>query len=382
MKILVINGGSSTYKSSLYDFTSGNTAQNALWEGKVEVDSRSSLKDAEEAIRSLLESAGSSLFKKGEIALVGHRVVHGGEKFTQPTIITPEVKRAITNLSRLAPLHNPINLRGIEVMESLLPHAHQIAVFDTAFHQSMPAEAYNYAVPTSWRQMGIRRYGFHGISHEYCSHRACALLDSPITNLKIISCHLGNGSSLAAIKNGRSIDTTMGFSPLDGLIMATRCGSIDPGILLFMLREKKMPVERLDNILNEECGLEALSGYSDMREILRLKQSQPSVHLAYGMFIHSVVRNIGALIGSLGGLDVLIFTGGIGENSHEVREDISARLSFTGLSIDKDKNQQQVKDSELTGKISKVRTLLIHTREDFTIALACFKLGKTHATTR
>lgn len=381
MKILVLNGGSSSYKASLFDFSSGSTAQKSLWEGKVEVDSHDSENHAEEAIRSLLKSAGG-LINKDEIVLIGHRVVHGGEKFTKPTIITPEVKKAISDLSRLAPLHNPANLRGIEIMESLFPRATQVAVFDTAFHQSMAPEAYNYAIPTPWRELGIRRYGFHGISHEYCSHRACALLGSPIANLKIISCHLGNGSSLAAIKNGHSIDTTMGFTPMEGLIMATRCGSIDPGILPYIQREKKISSDRLDRILNDESGLEAISGYNDMREIMRLKEKEPNAHLAYDMFIHSVVRNIGAMMGSLNGLDVLILTAGIGENSPQIREDICEKLAFTGLKLDKVKNNKQEADSEISDRNSKVRTLLIHTREEFTIALACFKLGKTNALAR
>jgi acetate kinase len=381
MKILVLNAGSSSYKASLFDFSSSVVAQKSIWDGKVEVDNHNPENHADEAVKTLLASAGS-LIKKEEIVVVGHRVVHGGEKFTKPTVITPDVKKTISNLSRLAPLHNPANLRGIEIMENLFPNALQVAVFDTAFHHSLPPEVFNYAIPTSWRQLGVRRYGFHGISHEYCAHRANAILGIPISNLKIISCHLGNGSSLAAIKNGQSIDTTMGFTPLEGLIMATRCGSIDPGIIPYIQREKNISPDRIDRIFNDESGLEAISGYSDMRDILRLKDSEPKIHLAYDMFIHSTVRNIGAMIASLGGLDVLILTAGIGENSPQVREDICEKLSFTGLKLDKNKNNNQEADSEISEKNSKVRTLLIHTREDFTIALACFKLGKSNDRSR
>jgi acetate kinase len=293
MNILVLNAGSSSFKASLYHLTKENSRIDPVepfWTGKVEWKSSElaviSAKisddieieeerigvDRSKVITDLLNWLWSGKTQVingiGEIDLVGHRVVHGGEKYRQPMLIDAEVKAEIDRLSKFAPLHNPANLMGINVIESLAPHLPQMAVFDTAFYGDLPEVAYVYPVPYQWLERGIRKYGFHGISHQYCTQRAAKLLGRDLKELRLISCHLGNGCSLAAVKFGRCIETTMGFTPLDGLMMGTRCGSIDPGIILHLLREQQYTVAELDRILNFESGLLGVSGVSnDIREI-------------------------------------------------------------------------------------------------------------------
>lgn len=371
MKLLILNAGSSTYKSSLFKLDLDNKEpQDPLWKGMVDFDLHPR-KNPAAVVKEML-AACSFLRDPNEIVVIGHRIVHGGQQFSKPVLIDAKVKRAIRDLFVLAPLHNPSNLLGIEIMESLFPKALQVAVFDTAFHSTIPEAAFTYPIPKKWRQWGIRRYGFHGISHEYCCQRAANLLNIDIKKLKIISCHLGNGASLAAVKNGFCIDTTMGFTPLEGLMMGTRSGSIDPAIPLFLQSEHHLNVESINRDLNDESGMKGICGVSDLRRLLKMKKKgNVSAELAFDMYIQSLRRNIGAMIGSLEGMDVLVFTAGIGENSPDVRQEACKGFEFLGLFLDNRKNEKGKLDSDIAKKNSKIRVLVIHTREDWSIAQSC-----------
>jgi len=363
MKVLVVNAGSSTYKCALFDLTKASSGAfvKPLWE-RTEENSKNTLKRLLDSVWKVSET----------IDCVGHRVVHGGVKLYKPTLITPAVVKTILSLCSLAPLHNPANLEGIETLGKLLPQTPQVAVFDTAFHHTLSDVAATYPVPYGWFKKDIRRYGFHGISHDYCTERASQILKEKRSRLKIISCHLGNGSSLCAVDKGKSIDTTMGFTPLEGVMMGTRSGSIDPAILLYLLREKKYTAKQLDRILNFESGFKGICGTSDLRKVL--EADDPQAKLALEMYVHSLVKNIGAMAAVLEGLDALLFTGGIGENSPLVRKKVCEQLQFLGFALDQKKNQNPKPDSEISTPSSKVRLLVIHTREDFAIAKAVVKV--------
>lgn len=291
-------------------------------------------------------------------------------------MVTDEVKAAIARFSTLAPAHNPAALAGIETIEQLPGEVAQVAVFDTAFHTSLPDAAAIYPGPYEWAEEGIRRYGFHGISHEDCATRAARILGKDVKSLRLISCHLGNGCSLCAIQGGQSVDTTMGFTPLEGLMMGTRSGSIDPGILLYLRREKNFSAERLDHILNKESGLKGVSGVSgDMREIVAATgKGNARAQLAFDIFVHRVRGGIGAMLASLGGLDALIFTGGIGEHSAALRAAVCDKLQFLGLDLDADKNKTPPVDADIATRESRVRILIIEAGEDWAIARQCWKL--------
>jgi acetate kinase len=401
MKILTFNAGSSSQKSCLYEITDAipQEAPAPIWEAKVDwshhqgtaeiqvktatggnleeqisADSHSAI--ITHLLDTLCQGSTQVIQELGEIDLVGHRVVHGGRKYSESVKITAEVKNAIAQLCNIAPVHNPVNLEGIEVMEQHLD-VPQIAVFDTAFHSHIPDAAAIYPGAYEWIQQDIRRYGFHGISYQYCTQRAAQILDQDINSLRIITCHLGNGCSLAAIKNGHSIDTTMGFTPLDGLMMGNRSGAIDPGIIIHLLRQGNYTVEQLDHLLNQDSGLKGISGISgDMRQIQHalaklsagIVQDNNRAKLAFDIYIHRLKSGIGSMIASLEGLDVLIFTAGVGENSVEVRSQVSNAFSFLGLEIDAQKNQQKPVDIDISTPSSKVRILVIHTQEDWQIA--------------
>lgn len=380
MKILVVNAGSSTHKCAIFE----NHEKIPYWTGFLDWGLNSNevrmlvktkhgenfekilpLKPVFEIMKELIETAGSLTDLKG----VAHRVVHGGDKFKIPTLITKEVKDVIRDLIKLAPLHNPANLRGIEIMQQLFPNTPQVAVFDTAFHSQIPEVASTYALPQYLREEGIKRYGFHGISHEYCMNRALEMIPKSMETPKIVTCHLGNGASLAAIKNGHSIDTTMGFTPMEGLMMGTRSGSIDPGILLYLQNQKDMNTEILDRCLNFESGLKGISGgVSDMRKILKkIGEGDRWAKLGFDMFIYSLNSFIGKMTASLQGLDVLVFTAGIGENSREVREKSCIALKYLGVDIDLKKNALCDEDTEISTPKSKVHILVIHTKEEYAI---------------
>lgn len=389
MNILVVNAGSSSHKLSLYSLLDDKPAA-PLWKGFIDWGNASQnpsfkadnfkgfhleeeLKEKEplKGIQRLLDTLwnGPCQVISGPAALdkVGHRVVHGGAVFEQPTQITAAVKEQIRKLIPLAPLHNPANLEGIELFERLFPSLIQIAVFDTTFHLTMPEAIKTYPLPKIWRDYGVQRYGFHGISHQYCAERAASLLKS--STLKIINCHLGNGCSLCAIDNGKSVATTMGFTPLEGLMMGTRSGSIDPGILLYLMREQGCTVQDLDNALNFESGLKGIAGAADMRMILA--RSDQEAQLALEMFVSRLKAFIGAMAAALGGVDALCFTAGIGENAAAVREAACRGLEFLQLKLDPDLNAACQPDQDVADVISKGRILVIHTEEEWMIARAC-----------
>ena len=398
MKILVMNAGSSSQKSCLYELAPDTLPQQPpepLWEahidwtvaegfavGKIQangvkLETQLATSDRKLALSKMLDTLTGGetkvLEQLSEIDIVGHRVVHGGTEYSQATLVTPEVKEAIDRFSPLAPAHNPANLEGITAIEEILSDIPQVAVFDTAFHSQIPPKAAVYPISYKLLDEGIRRYGFHGISHQYCAQRTAQLLGKPLESLKIITCHLGNGCSLAAIKNGKSIDTTMGFTPLEGLMMGTRSGSIDPGILIYLMREYDFTADRLDKMLNKDSGLKGVSGLSaDMRAILAA-QDNPQAKLAFEMYIYKLRSLMGSMLASLGGLDVLVFTAGVGENAVLVREQACQGWEFLGLHLDLEKNQSSPKDQDIATADSAVRILVIQAQEDWAIASECWQ---------
>src|ERR1700678_4030747 len=463
MKILVLNSGSSSLKSSLYDFTGANApvtaASNAAapaaqplmlppagppdpaWQGEIEwsgadaqikistasgAKSKQQVKVAsrEEATQQLLATlwtgATRVISSAKEINVVGHRVVNGGPEHREPALLDSKVIATIQHAAAFAPLHNQAELDGIALAQKLIPAASQVAVFDTGFHRTLAAAAYVYPGPYDWLAKGIRRYGFHGINHGYIAERAPQILQRDARNLLMVSCHLGNGCSPAAIRDGRSVDTTMGFTPLEGLMMGTRSGSIDPGILTYLATQEKQTGEQLDNLLNKKSGLLGIAGFSgDMREIIEEMNAGASAppdakssgakspnsastlsacalpidagdksaraQLAFDMFIHRLRREIGSMIAVLGGLDALVFTAGIGENSADVRAAACDALAFAGVHLDAAKNTQlSAKGAEHgsgpgDGHIATAppppRVLVIKAQEDWAIARACFRIA-------
>ncbi|MDB9522613.1 acetate kinase [Dolichospermum circinale CS-1225] len=401
MKILVLNAGSSSQKSCLYDMTTTipPLAPQPLWEGKInwtqdknqaEITVKTAIgatlqetivSDSPQVqfaylLSTLIHGATQVIDDLSVIDVVGHRVVHGGQEYKEAVIITEDVKQAIARLCNLAPAHNPAALAGIEAMEKSLGNIPQVAVFDTGFHNTLPDAAAIYPIPYNFAEKGIRRYGFHGISHQYCANRAAEILGQDLPSLRIITCHLGNGCSLAAIKNGCSIDTTMGFTPLDGLMMGSRSGSIDPGILIYLWQQYNYSSEELDNMLNKLSGLRGISGVSsDLRDVIAAKeQGNKRAQLAWDMYVHRLRSGIGAMLASLAGLDVLVFTAGIGEKSAEIRLSACEPWGFLGLEIDLEKNQQQPVDIDIATFDSMVRVLVVETQEDWAIAQQCYKL--------
>lgn len=402
MKILVLNSGSSSQKSALFELDANGSADpvQPLWEGKLEWDgNKESLvirnsqaktireqketpaEDRQASVESLLRNLWRGpcavLTAPPEVDVVGHRIVHGGQKLTQPVVIDTQVKQSIAEVSAIAPLHNKAGLQGIELIETLLPGKRQIAVFDTGFHRTLPQQATVYPGPYEWWERGIRRYGFHGINHQYCGKRAAQMLRRDVSSLKIVSCHLGNGCSLAAIDGGKSVDTTMGFSPLDGIMMGTRGGSIDPGILIHLMRTDHTDANQFDSMLNRQSGLLGISGVSsDMRDVLEAARGgNQRAKLAFDIFIHRLQSGIAAMAASLGALDAIIFTAGIGENSSEVRNATCAKLGFLGVQIDNGKNSSAKPDVDITAQNSAVRVLVIRAQEDWAIARECVHLS-------
>lgn len=399
MKILVLNSGSSSQKSCLYDI--GNTLPvhppAPVWEGKIEWDGsqadvqvrnsqgtqfkdRLQVASRSHAIGQLLDTLWNGKLRvvsaPSEIDVVGHRIVHGGKDFDKATAITPEVKSTIARLSVFAPLHNRAELEGIEIIEKRIGGVLQVAVFDTGFHSRLPEPAAVYPGPYEWLAQGIRRYGFHGINHQYCAERTSQLLGKDLGLLNLVTCHLGNGCSLAAIHEGQSVDTTMGFTPLEGLMMGTRSGSIDPGIMTYLMRQGGFTGQQLDELLNTKSGLLGISGISgDMRQIVAaMKEGHLRAKLAFEIFVHRLQAGIGAMIAVLGGIDALVFTAGIGENSPEVRAAACANFSFLGLKLDGAKNAHSSADQDISLFDSAVRILIVSAQEDWAIARDCWRL--------
>jgi acetate kinase len=401
MKILVLNSGSSSQKSCLYDI--GDVLPEDppawLWQGTIEWKGEAGeaqikngrgfsrkeqikVSSRAEATAYLLDTLwkgdASAVSSLSEIDVVGHRIVHGGPAFEDPVVITPEVKTAIAAVSAIAPLHNRAELEGVEIIEKLLGPVRQVAVFDTGFHKKMPLAAAVYPGPYEWYAAGIRRYGFHGINHKYCARRAAHLLRRDPNSFKLVTCHLGNGCSLAAIRDRRSVDTTMGFTPLEGLMMGTRSGSVDPGILTYLMRHDKLSGDQLDELLNQHSGLLGISGVSgDMREILAaVKNGHERATLALDIYVHRLCSGIGAMIAVLGGIDALVFTAGVGENSPEVRAAACQNLGYAGVKLDPTKNSKSSPDQDISDPASPVRVLLVRAGEDWEIARDCWALSR------
>lgn len=400
MKILVLNRGSSTIKCDLYELKSATQSQVApLWTAHLQwknsfdeasleiknhkggsysekVKERTAGEALAKVINHLFQGKTAVLNSLEEIKIIGHRIVHGGKYFTKSIQINSDVKKKISLLSELAPLHNISELEGIEILEKMFGKAPQIAVFDTAFHHTLPKAASIYPGPYQWYEEDIKRYGFHGISYQYCSKKCAEVLKKDLKQLKMVICHLGSGASLCAIKEGKSIDTTMGFTPLDGLMMDTRPGCIDPGILLYLLEKKKKTPKEISKQLYEESGLLGLSGISsDMRDIItKSKKRNSRSAVALDVYLHRLNSLIGSMVASLNGLDVLVFTAGIGENSPLIRAKVSAAFSFLGIHLDPKKNQKKTKmDQIISSKSSKIKVVVVHTQEALEIARECFK---------
>src|SRR6266536_773865 len=399
MKVLVLNSGSSSQKSSLYEIgqTLPDDPPTSLWQGKIEwrdevaeveiknasgvvQKNRAKVSSRAEAVEHLLgtltDGDRPAVTSLTEIDVVGHRVVHGGPKYEEPVSLTPEVRAGIVDVSAFAPLHNRAELEGMEIIEKFLGRVPQVAVFDTGFHRRLPPAAAVYPGPYQWFENGIRRYGFHGINHQYCAGRAAKLLSRDLNSLKLVTCHLGNGCSLAAIRDGHSIDTTMGFTPLEGLMMGTRSGSIDPGILTYLMRQGHLDSQEIDDLLNNESGLLGISGISgDMRDILAaMKRGHSRAKLAFDIYVHRLQAGIGAMVAVLGGIDALIFSAGVGENSAEVREAACKQLTFLGLKLDDTGNRQHISDRDIAAPDSRVRVLIIRAQEDWAIAKECWRV--------
>ncbi|WP_107666443.1 acetate kinase [Cyanothece sp. BG0011] len=401
MKILVLNAGSSSQKSCLYNIEGNSLPKHPpepIWTANIDwtvsekegiltvkakeikqtitLDRNNKAQAIPQMLETLTQGETKVIGQLNDINVVGHRVVHGGIKYSEATKITPDVKAKIAELIPLAPNHNPGHIEGIEAIEKVLGNVPQVALFDTAFHQTIPLENAAYPLPFEWLEKGIRRYGFHGISHEYCAHRAAEIVNRPLSSLKLINCHLGNGCSLTAIKDGQSIDTTMGFTPLEGLMMGTRSGSIDPAILIYLMGEYGLTPDELNTLLNKESGLKGVSGISaDIRAILQgIKENNFRAQLAFDMYIHRLRSQIGSMLAVLGGLDVLVFTAGVGENAFLVREKACETFEFLGLKLDKTKNQASPVDEDIATEDSSVRILVIHTEEDWAIAQQCWHL--------
>ena len=399
MKILVVNGGSSTFKCWFHELAGGplpTEAPHPSWEAHVEwsgeqasVRIRSAGAESGEftcPAKSLVEPLAGvleALVKTASrIDVVGHRIVHGGKAYRETTRLTPVVRAAIQKQAEFAPTHNRFELEAVETVDRVLgPGADQIAVFDTAFHATLLPPAYIYPGPRAWLDQGVRRYGFHGISFQYATRRAAQILRKPAESLKLILCHLGNGGSLAAVDGGKSVDTTMGFTPLDGLMMGTRSGSVDPGILIYLLRHCGATADQLDQVLNRRSGLRGVSGESsDMRKVLAARAAgDAQAGLAFDVYMHRLTREAGGMLAALGGLDALVFTGGIGENCPPVREGLCRQLAFVGVRLDPSRNEENPRDVDIAAANSRVRVLVIHAEEEWEIARECHRLRQEAA---
>ena len=396
MKILVINCGSSSLKYQLIDMeTEASLAQGLVErigiegsvltqkvEGKDKYIVKQPMKDHKDAIKMVLEalvhSENGVISSMEEITAVGHRVVHGGEKYSESVLINDEVMAYMEECIKLAPLHNPPNIIGINACKDLMPNTPMVAVFDTAFHQTMPEEAFIYALPYElYEKHGIRKYGFHGTSHKYVSEQVAEVMGRDIKDLKIVTCHLGNGASLCAVKNGVSVETSMGFTPLEGIAMGTRCGSLDPAIVTYLIKELNYSVEDVNNLLNKESGVLGISGVSsDFRDIedAAFKQNHHRAKLALDIFHYKVRAQIGAYAAVMGGVDAIVFTAGVGENGPETREACLKGLEFLGVEIDPERNAVRGKVREISKENCRVKAFVIPTNEELMIARDTVKL--------
>jgi acetate kinase len=361
LPVLVVNAGSSSLKLSVLD-----DANRAIFERHEPLPDGA---DPAEPLARFLSEAP-------DVDVAGHRVVHGGPRFRQAVIVDPPVIAALEELIPLAPLHNPPALHAIAALRQVAPDLVAVACFDTAFHATIPDAASTYAVPAQWREeWGIRRYGFHGLSHAYAGRRAAEILGRPITALRTVTCHLGAGASLCAVAAGSSVDTTMGYTPLEGLVMATRSGSLDPGAILAIQRRFGLSAGDVERALNHEAGLLGLAGTGDMEQVLKRDGTgEEAAGLAVGVYLHRLRSSIAAMAASMGGLDGLVFTGGVGENSASVRSMSMAGLGFLGLAVDDEANRLGTGDRDISTDDAPARVLVVHAREDVEIAGACRRL--------
>ncbi|HPC34745.1 MAG TPA: acetate kinase [Candidatus Absconditabacterales bacterium] len=395
MKILVINSGSSSLKYQIFDMDNNNVLAKGLVDRigisgsaikhkssndqKKEIEIE--IKNHDEALKMVLDLLVDTevgvIKSLDEISAVGHRVVHGGEKFSESIIINEEVKAEVKKLVSLAPLHNPANIMGIESVERLLPNVPNVAVFDTAFHQTMEATNYLYALPRElYEKHGIRRYGFHGTSHNYVSHRACEILGRDYNTKKIITCHIGNGGSVTAIKDGKVVDTSMGLTPLEGVIMGTRCGDIDPAIIPFLIKNMNMSIDEIDEMLNKKSGMLGISGnFSDHRDIENgYNAGKERETLVINMYTKGILKYIGAYAAYMNGVDVIVFTAGTLENSALQRKLIVDNLGYLGIKLDENKNNFRGEERIISTDDSKVKAIVVPTNEELMIAKDTYKL--------
>jgi len=389
VKVLVVNCGSSSLKYQLVDMTDESVLAKGLVERigiegsvlthqpaeKNKTVIEADIKNHSIAIRLVLDALVNSEYgviaSMQEISAVGHRVVHGAEKFASSVLITPEVMQALEECIEMAPLHNPPNILGINACAELMPGVAQVGVFDTAFHQTMPKEAYIYGLPyEAYEKYRIRRYGFHGTSHRFVSQEAADMMGKDIADLKIITCHLGNGSSIAAVKNGKCVDTSMGLTPLEGLVMGTRCGDIDPAIIPLMMKKENMDADQVDDYMNKKSGVLGISGVSsDFRDIEgAANEGNERAKLALDMFAYKVRKYIGSYAAAMNGVDAIVFTAGLGENSASMRESICTGLEYLGAKIDSKKNNVRGKTTEVSVDGAQVKIFLIPTNEELVIA--------------
>jgi acetate kinase len=405
MKVMVINCGSSSLKFKLFDI---GESQTLLAEGMVEEIGKATSRfcycthkmkkgdkvandvkaedhtQAVDAVAKALLDPEIGLFQGAiQVDAVGHRVVHGGEKFSKSALITTGVRDVIEACCELAPLHNPPNLAGIDACETIFPGVPQVAVFDTAFHQTMPRKAYIYAVPYElYERYHIRKYGFHGTSHEYVSLRAAEVLGQDVKKLKIVTCHLGNGASITAVKFGQSIDTSMGFTPLQGLVMGTRTGDMDPAVVLYLMEKEHLDIQAMNDLLNKKSGLKGISGISnDLRQIMdAAKRGNARAHAAIDSMVYRITKYIGSYIAAMGGIDAVVFTGGIGENAAEIREKVLEPFDSLGIVLDCEKNQSKDREKIITKDSSPVKALVIPTNEELMIAMKTKAVVEEEAT--
>lgn len=389
MKVLVVNCGSSSIKYQLFNMTDESVLAKGLVEriglegsvlthqpgDKDKVVLTADIQNHSVGIRMVLgclvDPKHGVLKSMDEISAVGHRVVHAAEKFADSVLITPAVMNALEECIEMAPLHNPPNILGINACAELMPGVPQVGVFDTAFHQTMPKQAFLYGLPyEAYEKYGVRRYGFHGTSHKFVSQRAAELMDEHMTNLRIITCHLGNGASLAAIKHGKCVDTSMGFTPLEGLVMGTRCGDIDPAIIPYLMKKVNMTAEQVDNYMNKQSGVLGISGVSsDFRDIeAAANDGNERAKLALEVFAYTVRKYIGSYTAAMGGVDAIVFTAGLGENSITLRDRICQGLEFLGTRIDPVKNNVRGKAQEISVDGAKVKIFVVPTNEELVIA--------------
>ncbi|MFZ7121167.1 MAG: acetate kinase [Eubacteriaceae bacterium] len=389
MNILVINCGSSSLKYQLVKMENEEVLAKGIAEkiglddsifthspkGKYKLVKKGNIKDHKEALNILMDSLVDSKYgvieSLEDIDAVGHRIVHAGEYYSSSVLIDEKVLKAIEDCIEVAPLHNPANILGIKACQGLLPNVPMVAVFDTAFHQTMPKEAYIYPLPYEYYQKyKVRKYGFHGTSHKYVSQRVAKILNKPLEKLKIITCHLGNGASLTAIKNGKSIDTTMGFTPLEGLAMGTRCGNIDPSIVTFLMEKENIDTHEIYDILNKKSGVLGISGVSsDFRDIeTAVEDGNSRAQLALDIFNYKVKTLIGSYVAAMNGVDAIVFTAGLGENSPFTRKTICNGLSYLGIEIDNEKNNIKREEVIITTPNSKVKVVVVPTDEEMAIA--------------